>query len=93
MPRSRAAAWLRTIGHAVQYAHDRGIVHRDLKPENILVRAPRPGASALKLVDFGLARGQGLPHRSPVQVRGTTGYLPPEAFTGTPIHITPSFSE
>lgn len=80
----RASTWLKTIGHAVQHAHDNGVVHCDLKPENILVRPTQAGRSAIKLIDFGLARGQGLPHRSPVQVRGTKGYLPPEAGVVTP---------
>ena len=40
---------LRGIG----YLHDCGVAHRDLKPSNIVVRAD----CSLKIVDFGLARG------------------------------------
>jgi serine/threonine protein kinase/WD40 repeat protein len=47
-----AAAYLKTIAAAIQYAHSRGVLHRDLKPSNILIdqnNQPR-------ITDFGLAR-------------------------------------
>ena len=71
--------WLTAIASAVQHAHDCGVIHCDLKPENILIGVEDDGRESIKLVDFGLARGRDLAHRSELQRRGTAQYLPPEA--------------
>lgn len=76
----QAAACLKTIAAAIQYAHERGILHRDLKPSNVLIDANGDP----HLTDFGLAKklqsNSELTH--PGQVLGTPGYSAPEQAAG-----------
>ena len=75
MPALEAAALLRTIAEAVDYAHRLGVLHLDLKPGNILL----DGAGVPKITDFGLARrfdrGVGVDND---RVSGTPSYMAPE---------------
>jgi serine/threonine protein kinase/WD40 repeat protein len=86
LPAKLAAAYLRTIAEAVQYAHSKGVLHRDLKPSNILIdQNDQP-----RITDFGLAKrldesALSTPH-SPLtvtgQVLGSPNFMPPEQATG-----------
>jgi serine/threonine-protein kinase len=68
---------------AVGAAHAQGIVHRDLKPENLfLARDPRTGETAVKVLDFGIAKLRG--PLSGDGVRTQTG-----ALMGTPPYMSP----
>lgn len=75
-----ALAKLTAAGAGVSYLHSgtdtakRPIIHRDLKPANIMVQSD----GGVVIVDFGLARGAGLPPRG----GGTRGYQAPEVAWG-----------
>jgi serine/threonine-protein kinase len=69
---------LRRVSRALRVAHAAGLVHRDLKPANIMI--DRSGA--LKVADFGLARGSGQPAMDPDGLfNGTPAYMAPECAT------------
>ena len=76
----RAAVYLRAIGAAVQYAHERGILHRDLKPSNVLVdRDDRP-----RVADFGMAKRLDVDVGVTLtgQLVGSPNYAAPEQVSG-----------
>ena len=80
------AAWLPSVGAALDFAHQRGYIHRDVKPANILFDA-RGNAY---LGDFGVAKliaaaGEGGGRRAVTgtgMVLGTAGYMAPEVILG-----------
>jgi len=63
---------------ALQAAEHAGITHRDVKPANILVSHD----GRLKLMDFGIARGEGSRLTQTGQIMGTPSYTSPEALAG-----------
>jgi tetratricopeptide (TPR) repeat protein len=72
------------IAEALAVVHAAGFIHRDLKPSNIFLAGGE--ASAVKLIDFGLARLERAESdlSRPGTVLGTIGYLAPEQARGEP---------
>ncbi|HEY7873436.1 MAG TPA: serine/threonine-protein kinase, partial [Rudaea sp.] len=83
----RAAALLRTIAEAVDYAHRLGVLHLDLKPANVLLDENQ----VPHVADFGLARRlePGLAADNH-EVSGTPSYMAPEQATAGAQRITPA---
>jgi serine/threonine protein kinase len=67
---------------ALSALHQAGVVHRDLKPSNIFV-----ASHGVKLLDFGLARGQGDADQltTPGMIVGTPRYMAPEQWSASDV--------
>jgi len=63
---------------ALEAAHKAGIVHRDIKPANLLVSAD----GRVKLLDFGIARGDESTLTATGMFLGTPGFMAPEQIKG-----------
>ena len=80
LPTRRAAAMMRKVCDAIQFAHDHGVLHRDIKPSNILI--DEDGEPFV--VDFGLAKQKSSSSsitRSGAVI-GTPSYMSPEQAAG-----------
>jgi formylglycine-generating enzyme required for sulfatase activity len=66
------------VARALNYIHTQKIIHRDIKPENIHVSP----TGVVKLMDFGIAKTEGLAMTRAGYVLGTPYYMAPEQVTG-----------
>lgn len=66
------------VARALEYVHSRKIIHRDIKPENIHLDA----SGKAKLMDFGIAKAEGLSMTRAGFALGTPYYMAPEQVLG-----------
>ena len=66
------------VARALAYIHTQKIIHRDIKPENVNLSP----TGVVKLMDFGIAKTQGLQMTRAGYVLGTPYYMAPEQVTG-----------
>ena len=66
------------VARALAYVHTQKIIHRDLKPDNIHINS----AGVVKLIDFGIAKTEGLQMTRAGYVLGTPFYMAPEQVLG-----------
>jgi len=66
------------VARALDYIHARKIIHRDIKPENINIDA----AGKVKLMDFGIAKSEGVQLTRAGFTLGTPYYMAPEQVLG-----------
>lgn len=52
MPEARVLRYMRQIGEALQFVHEKNILHLDIKPSNILIDQ----AGKARLIDFGVSK-------------------------------------
>jgi eukaryotic-like serine/threonine-protein kinase len=89
LPAERVQHIVTQAAASLDEAHRLGIVHRDLKPDNFLLLDNYASQrDVLKLVDFGIAKGDATPGGSTTKLTefgafvGTPGYMSPEQFIG-----------
>jgi eukaryotic-like serine/threonine-protein kinase len=68
------------IARALEYIHARKIIHRDIKPENIHIDL----SGRVKLMDFGIAKREGVSLTRAGFTLGTPYYMAPEQVMGRP---------
>ncbi len=86
VPPNRSVHLLRQACHSLAEAHAMGLVHRDVKPANIYTCWVGLEADFVKVLDFGLVKGEF------GDARDRTKLTAPEITTGTPAYMSPELA-
>ena len=86
MKLSKVIPIIAAVAEGLRAAHLQQIIHRDLKPENVLLPRESEPKTAVKLIDFGIARILDAPRITSTQhIMGTPEYIAPEQAKGVKI--------
>jgi len=85
LPAGRVAAIGAQIADALGEAHRNGVIHRDLKPSNIMLARVGRQQDFAKVLDFGIAKVEGVKMTRTGSVIGTPQYMSPEQLRGSSI--------
>lgn len=86
VPPNRVVHLLQQACHSLAEAHAVGLVHRDVKPANIYICWVGLEADFVKVLDFGLVKGE------LGDARDRTKLTAPEITTGTPAYMSPELA-
>nr|CAD7458992.1 unnamed protein product [Timema tahoe] len=84
LPTSLVKSYTFQLLSAISFCHAHKVLHRDLKPQNLLI----DHTGYIKLADFGLARGFGIPVRTYTHEVVTLWYRAPEILLGAKFYTT-----
>jgi len=80
---AQAIDWAVEICSAVTHCHALDVLHRDLKPSNIFLTLASHGQMRVKVLDFGVSKGNlGAELTRQPSVLGTPKWMAPEQLTG-----------
>lgn len=83
LPVREAVGYLMDACNAVIAAHAVGIVHRDIKPSNLIVCPRADGQARVKVLDFGVSKGDLLDRSGELSLTGS------DALIGSPQYMSP----
>jgi len=81
-PPELAKKYFKQLLQGLKYLHSKKIIHRDLKPQNLLIS----DTDEIKICDFGLARGTGVPIQTYTNEVVTLWYRPPDILLGSKMY-------